>query len=247
MADAVDSSPCSRLVAGQPRRARTTVLGPHVHDGGVTIRTLRPLAKSVTRRQRQATRTAMTHEHEGIWVAALDAARGDRLPARGRVRGVTAKPVDDPYRYLPNARRDRPAPDQRGPPRAAVGGARRARARYEASAGDVTGTSFAVWAPNAQGVRVVGDFNYWDGRAHPMRVLGSPASGSCSSPGVGSGTLYKFEVLGADGCGGRRPTRSRPYARCRRERASVVYESGYAWTDAEWLASRGQSARPRSR
>src|SRR5882724_10421708 len=63
----------------------------------------------------------------------------------------------------------------------------------------VAGTSFAVWAPNAQRVSLVGDFNGWDGRYHPMRLLG--ASGVCELfiPGVGEGTHYKYEVRGAHG------------------------------------------------
>ena len=64
----------------------------------------------------------------------------------------------------------------------------------------VTGTSFAVWAPHAQGVRVKGDFNSWDGREHPMRAARRrPGVWELFVPGVGAGTRYKFVVLGADG------------------------------------------------
>ena len=72
--------------------------------------------------------------------------------------------------------------------------------RYDdATRRPVIGTSFAVWAPNARGVRVAGDFNFWDGRAHPMRQLGSSGVWELFVPDVGKGTMYKFEVLGADG------------------------------------------------
>ena len=57
------------------------------------------------------------------------------------------------------------------------------------------GTSFAVWAPGARAVRVVGDFNGWDGRLHPMRVLGSSGVWEIFLPGVGPGAHYKFEVV----------------------------------------------------
>ena len=70
---------------------------------------------------------------------------------------------------------------------------------YPGFAGPVHGTSFAVWAPNAQGVRVVGDFNYWDGRGFPMRSLGSTGVWELFVPGLGDGTRYKFEILGRDG------------------------------------------------
>ena len=65
--------------------------------------------------------------------------------------------------------------------------------------GAVTGTSFAVWAPTARGVRVTGDFDGWAGWAHPMRVLGSTGVWELFVPGVGPGTRYKFRILGQDG------------------------------------------------
>ena len=63
----------------------------------------------------------------------------------------------------------------------------------------VAGTSFAVWAPNAQRVSVVGNFNNWDGRFHPMRNLGSSGVWEIFIPSVGEGSLYKFEILDAHG------------------------------------------------
>ncbi len=70
---------------------------------------------------------------------------------------------------------------------------------YQTSLGVVSGVSFAVWAPNAQGVRVTGDFNYWDGTAHPMRSLGSTGIWELYIPNIGDGTVYKFQILGRDG------------------------------------------------
>ena len=58
----------------------------------------------------------------------------------------------------------------------------------------VQGTSFAVWAPAARSVTVVGDFNYWDGRLHPMRALGGSGIWELFVPGVGDGARYKFEI-----------------------------------------------------
>ena len=121
-----------------------------------------------------------------------------RLPPAGALRRRR------PHRGRPvplaaHARRDRPAPDRRGPPRAAVGRPRRARAHLRHPVGPVTGTSFAVWAPTAQGVRVTGDFDGWAGWTHPMRSLGSSGVWEIFVPGVGVGTRYKFRVLGRDG------------------------------------------------
>ena len=118
-------------------------------------------------------------------------------------------------------------------------GARRPRAHYDGAA--VTGTSFAVWAPSARGVRVIGDFNSWDGREHPMRRSARPGVWELFVPDVGAGTRYKFEILGADGEWRRegRPDGLRT-PRCRRPTASVVFESRYAWGDDDWMTTRGR-------
>src|SRR5918995_111458 len=63
----------------------------------------------------------------------------------------------------------------------------------------VTGTSFVVWAPNARGVRVVGDFNSWDGRLHPMRRLGISGLWELFIPGVAAGARYKYELVTPSG------------------------------------------------
>ena len=70
---------------------------------------------------------------------------------------------------------------------------------YDGPMGEVEGTAFAVWAPNARAVRVVGDFNYWDGTATAMRSLGSSGVWELFVPGVGVGARYKFEICFADG------------------------------------------------
>ena len=62
-----------------------------------------------------------------------------------------------------------------------------------------TGVSFAVWAPNAQAVRVIGDFNHWVGRGHAMRAMGSTGVWELFLPEVAAGARYNFEILGKDG------------------------------------------------
>ena len=63
----------------------------------------------------------------------------------------------------------------------------------------VAGTSFAVWAPNARGVSVVGSFNHWNDRYHPMRVLGKSGVWEVFVPDCGVGSHYKFQILAEDG------------------------------------------------
>ncbi|MDQ2673569.1 MAG: 1,4-alpha-glucan branching enzyme, partial [Chloroflexota bacterium] len=63
----------------------------------------------------------------------------------------------------------------------------------------VDGVSFAVWAPNARSVRIVGDFDRWDGRLLPLRSMGASGVWELFVPGIGAGELYKYEILGRDG------------------------------------------------
>ncbi len=102
----------------------------------------------------------------------------------------------------------------------------------------VAGTTFAVWAPNARAVRVVGDFNQWDGRVNPMRSLGSSGVWELFVPGVEPGVRYKFELVTADGalC-----LRTDPFAFATETppaTASIVHESTYVWGDQEWMDRR---------
>ncbi|MGC2506525.1 MAG: 1,4-alpha-glucan branching protein GlgB [Candidatus Acidiferrales bacterium] len=104
----------------------------------------------------------------------------------------------------------------------------------------VKGVHFAVWAPNAQRVSVVGDFNLWDGRANPMRNLGPTGIWEIFMPGLDEGALYKFEILSrvAHQLG----LKSDPYgfsAEVRPNTASVVFDiNRYKWNDSSWLADR---------
>ena len=102
------------------------------------------------------------------------------------------------------------------------------------------GTHFAVWAPSAQRVSVVGDFNFWDGRRHPMRRRGSTGVWEIFLPGVGEGAVYKYEILGADGSIG--PLKADPVgfgSQHPPETASIVRDiRGYGWKDTDWMAGR---------
>jgi 1,4-alpha-glucan branching enzyme len=103
----------------------------------------------------------------------------------------------------------------------------------------VTGTSFAVWAPNARGVRVLGDFNHWDGRGHPMRSLGGTGVWELFVPGVGNGAMYKYQICAPDGTWRVKADPMAQAAQCPPATASAVYTSEYEWGDGDWLATRG--------
>jgi 1,4-alpha-glucan branching enzyme len=103
----------------------------------------------------------------------------------------------------------------------------------------VQGVSFAVWAPNAQRISVVGDFNNWDGRRHPMRLLGLSGVWEIFIPGVRPGSCYKFEIRN---CHGQIVLKSDPYAawyEVAPKNAALVWdEKAFPWTDEDWIKRR---------
>ncbi|MGC9127507.1 MAG: GlgB N-terminal domain-containing protein, partial [Acidithiobacillus sp.] len=106
----------------------------------------------------------------------------------------------------------------------------------------VPGVCFAVWAPNAERVSVVGDFNGWDGRAHPMRSRGQSGLWELFIPDLDLGELYKFELRHRET--GRVFTKTDPYAQAfelRPSNAARVTDSTFQWQDAAWLEARSQS------
>ena len=103
----------------------------------------------------------------------------------------------------------------------------------------VAGVSFAVWAPNARRVSVVGDFCSWDGRAFPMRMLGASGVWELFVPGIEPGALYKFEMLTREGA---IRLKTDPFAakmeQAPRTAAIVQLEDSYSWSDATWIDAR---------
>ena len=227
------------------------LLGAHLvgdgADGRVVLRTLRPDAERVVAHVGDE-QVELQHLHAGVWQAVLDRSDVPHYGLAVTYAGQTY-PADEPYRYLPTlGEMDlHLIGEGRHEQLWTVLGAH--VRRYDSPGGEVTGTSFAVWAPSARGVRVMGDFNSWDGRAHPMRSLGSSGVWELFVPGVGAGAHYKFQILGADSVW---REKADPMAR-RTEvpplTASVVDESDYTWNDTQWLEQRAAQpahARPMS-
>ena len=237
---------CSGLL---PTDAPTTarVLGAHPHDGGVTVRVLRPLAE---RRQGRAARRLhrglhpRVRRHLGRGAAAAQVVR---LPAARSPTTTGATTADDPYRFLPTL----------GEVDLHLIGEGRheqlwkvlgAHVRDFAGAiGPVTGTSFAVWAPNAR-ARPASSATSTTGTAATTRCAASarPACGSCSSPASARAPATSSRSSAGTGAGGRRPTRWPAPPRCRRRPPRVVTASTYAWGDDDWMRQRA-AARPAQR
>ncbi|AWB83839.1 1,4-alpha-glucan branching protein GlgB [Corynebacterium liangguodongii] len=110
---------------------------------------------------------------------------------------------------------------------------------YTTALGEVSGTAFAVWAPNARGVAVVGDFCNWNPNQYPMRTLGSTGVWEVFIPGIEAGTPYKFAIHDVNGV---RVDKADPMARqtlAPPETVSVVAaQSTYTWRDHDWMARR---------
>ena len=104
----------------------------------------------------------------------------------------------------------------------------------------VTGTLFAVWAPNAQSVSVVGDFNGWDLRRHPMRRRLGPGIWELFIPGLSEGTVYKYAITAQSG--ERMPWKADPLARRQemppRTGSIVTAPPDFSWSDEDWLKRR---------
>ncbi|MDP9408503.1 MAG: 1,4-alpha-glucan branching protein GlgB [Actinomycetota bacterium] len=228
-----------RLVGGAHHNPHS-LLGAHPDGQGVVIRTFRPDAHRAVAVAGD-TRVELEREHHiGVFSGRFP---GDRVPDY-RIE-VTYESgtytVDDPYRFLPTLG---------DVDLHLIGEGRHEELwkvlgshvrTYDSPSGPITGTSFAVWAPNARGVRVTGDFTYWNGTSLPMRALGSSGVWELFVPGVREGALYKYEVLGADSVW--RP-KTDPLARQMEvppATASVVTTSAYEWGDGDWLSRREQS------
>ena len=232
------------------------ILGAHLAEGEqaqyTTVRVLRPFAKTVTIVTQDGEYEAR-HEFNGVFVAIVPSAANDdggySVPdyrVKVSYEDVPETIQDDPYRYLPTVgemdmylfgegRHER------------LWDALGAHVReYDDPMGGVdgtpgekvTGVSFAVWAPNAHAVRVIGSFNGWDGRCHAMRELGSSGVWELFIPGVKAGDVYKYQILNANW---EWVDKADPMERSHEippATGSVVVDSKHEWHDEEWMERR---------
>ena len=252
--DPISHDEINRLVAGHHHDPHA-VLGAHSVADGTIIRALRPLAWSVQVISADGTRYPMTHVHEGVFSTLVPDARSRTAqPPAGRspadLGPSTQAPasdyrlavsyaedgpellLDDPYRHLPTLG---------DMDLHLISEGRHEELWRVLGAGvrkELNGTSFAVWAPNARGVRVIGDFNHWDGRAYPMRSLGNTGVWELFVPGVTSGSRYKYEICGQDYSWHRKADPMAAFAEQPPATASVVFESRYEWADGNWMTAR---------
>ncbi|ODQ93291.1 1,4-alpha-glucan branching protein GlgB [Mycolicibacterium holsaticum] len=232
----------NRLLAGEHHDPHS-VLGAHEYDDHTVIRAYRPHALEVAALI-GGERYAFTHIEAGLFAVALPFT--DLVDYRLEVSyaGADGKAhrhvVADAYRFLPTlgeidlhlfaeGRHERLWEVLGAHPR-----------RFTTADGAVDGVSFAVWAPNAKGVSLIGDFNHWDGTEAQLRVLGSTGVWELFWPGFEVGGLYKFRIHGADGSISDRADPMAFATEVPPQTASKVTHSEYRWTDDEWMTRRAE-------
>jgi 1,4-alpha-glucan branching enzyme len=230
--DALDA--LSRGMSADP----FALLGPHKNDASHTVvRAILPAATAVDLRLLSTNATvAMRRRIDSpIFEARLEAAEIPDYRLRVTYPGGHTIEIDDPYRY------GRVLTDY-DLHLFAEGTHLRAYEKLGAHrirVGTTVGVHFAVWAPNAQRVSVIGDFNTWDGRVHPMRNLGVSGVWELFVPGLPDGEKYKFEIRTPAGT---LLKKTDPYGvafEAPPQTASVVRDiSGYEWRDSDWMSSR---------
>ncbi len=217
------------------------MLGPHVADraGTLVVRALQPHAASVDLLRPGFDAAPMTRVHpDGVFEASVQT---DAQPLffdyRLRVRYTDGleHEIDDPYRYGPLMDETDLDLFARGEDHHAW----RHLGSHVMTEGAATGVHFAVWAPNASRVSVIGDFNRWDGRVHPMRLLLPYGVWAIFIPGLGDGECYKYEVRTGSG---QLMQKQDPYGQ-RFEvpplSATIVHEPReQPWTDHWWMDDR---------
>jgi 1,4-alpha-glucan branching enzyme len=217
-----------------------TILGAHPVEDGIVVRALRPNASAVRAVPDGGEPVTLESVHPGgVFEGVVE---GAERPLRYHLEvdypDAGTVEAEDPYRFPPTIGeldlhligegRHEELWDRLG--------------AHVRELDGVSGTSFAVWAPSARAVSVVGEFNFWDGRVHPMRSLGASGVWELFLPGVASGATYKYEILAPDG---EIRLKADPVAFATElppKTASVVWESKHRWADADWLARRAESA-----
>ncbi len=212
------------------------ILGPHRESRRRIVRTFQPGAESVQLVDAAGAALAdMEKIHKGGLFEATMPPRKRRYLLRVTFGPGNTHVIEDPYRfpsalgeldlYLLGEGSDRFIYQKLGAHLRVLQG--------------VAGTRFAVWAPNASRVSVIGDFNSWDGRHHVMRLHPGNGIWEIFIPAVGNGALYKYEILNKDGK--LLPLKADPYGSHHEPppgNSSIVFDSEYSWQDGEWMSHR---------
>ena len=213
------------------------ILGPHKADAGWEVRAFLPQAMEAAVAVDGKAHPMRKMRAEGFFVATLPSDPG-RYALRLTMWNGAVEEIDDPYRFPPLLSDFDLHIHGEGTQYESY----RAMGAHVVKCEGVPGVRFAVWAPNAELMSVVGDFNEWDERRHPMRMR-SGGIWELFIPGVGVGTNYKYSVRSR--VRGYRQQKADPYGFASEvppKSASVVTDlDTYNWGDERWMAARGQT------
>ncbi len=217
------------------------LLGPHLRGNQTFVQAYFPGAKAVTiefDRQSQLKSVEMElADDEGFFAALVPAKKLPDYHYLVTAGDGTQRAFGDPYRFTPLITKEDTDKFQNGIHYTIY----EKLGAHPCQIDGIKGTYFAVWAPNAMRVSVVGDFNNWDGRVHQMRRLWDSGIFELFIPGVSAGDLYKFELKAR---GGLTYLKADPYgnaAQLRPDTASVVADlTGFTWEDQDFLEKRHQ-------
>ncbi len=216
-------------------------LGMHMlhPEEALIVRCFIPEAKAVTLIEASTgdPLVALERVHEDGLFAGSIAARDEPFAYRLRVETAAAAiEIDDPYRFPPVLSEDDIRLLAAGDHLTSYD----TLGSHVCTSEGVTGVAFAVWAPNAGRVSVVGEFNNWDGRCHGMRLRHDCGVWEIFLPGLAPGQLYKYEIKSASGT--RLPDKCDPYAflvESRPGAATIICDlDGYRWGDQAWMKAR---------
>ncbi|MEW6255389.1 MAG: 1,4-alpha-glucan branching protein GlgB [Pseudomonadota bacterium] len=233
-----------RRICGARHEDPFAVLGPHSAPGGSVLRTFQPGAQQVEAIDGEGRVLARFAQiaPEGLFAARLTTPAAPAYRLRIIWPGGTVQETEDPYAFPP-----------------LLGGLdlhllgegthlnlADALGAHVVEARGVRGVRFAVWAPNAARVSVVGDFNGWDGRRHPMRLHPGAGIWEIFLPRLGAGATYAYEILARDGT--LLPLKADPVARATLAppaTVSVVPDPApFSWSDDDWMAWRARRHAP---
>ncbi|MDO5572400.1 MAG: 1,4-alpha-glucan branching protein GlgB [bacterium] len=213
------------------------ILGAQIVSGGTLIQTFQPYAKQVSvsiKDQNHMIPMELVDE-EGFFAVLIKDKSKFEYNYQTVLKDGTVKEVKELYNYEPTVK-ERDARKLNAGLHYEVYDMLGAHLR---EMNGVSGTSFAVWAPNAIRVSVVGDFNHWDGRINQMRRIANTGVFEIFIPDVGEGEIYKYEIKIK---GGLIVLKADPYAfgaQLRPDTASVIRKTeGYPWKDTKWLNNR---------
>jgi 1,4-alpha-glucan branching enzyme len=223
-----------RLISGRHHDPHS-VLGVHASGHGGVFTCLRPAATAVEALAAGEKPVPLKEVEPGLWSGDLPyKVHGPGIVVKAHYKDGSVWEAMDPYSFLPSLGETDlylfgegthwKLQDKLG--------------AHPMKHQGVEGVSFSVWAPGVAGVSVVGDFNQWDGRLHPMRSLGDSGVWELFAPGLKVGSLYKYELRRESGPPFLKTDPLALATEAPPSTASKIFESKYQWKDGEWLKAR---------